>query len=272
MNNTPATQASPISSLKKALNAKSVQEQFKNAMADSAPLFIASLIDVVSSDNRLKECNPNDIIREALKAATLKLPINKSLGFAWLVPRKERGRMRPVFQIGYKGYIQLALRTGAYRYINAGPVYEGELVSQDKLTGEIDLSGEKKSDMIIGYFAHLETVNGFRKTVYGTVDDIIAHAKKFSQSYGKDFSAWTTNFDAMATKTMLTALLGKYGVMSVEIITALAEDNDDISETPNTGGGDKGEIYGGETIDIEPTKPPAGKEVNEKEPLPEMEF
>ena len=214
---------SAMASLKDALSQDSVKTQFQNALADNAPLFIASLIDVFGSDTYLQKCNPNKVIMEALKAATLKLPINKNLGFAYIVPYKDV----PQFQMGYKGYIQLAMRTGQYRYINADVVFDGELKNRDKLSGSIDLSGAKASDMIVGYFAHLETINGFRKTVYMTKDQMEEHGKKYSKSYNRQSSAWQTNFDAMALKTMIRLLLGKYGILSVDIVAALDADTAD---------------------------------------------
>jgi len=100
----------PIESMKSVINMPSVQEQFKNALADTAPLFIASLIDVFGSDGYLQQCEPKAVIMEALKAATLKLPLNKGLGFAYLLPFKNKGKMTPTFCVGWKGYVQLAMR------------------------------------------------------------------------------------------------------------------------------------------------------------------
>jgi len=203
-----------------------VQEQFKNALEENAPLFVASLIDVVSNDKVLQECSPKDLIREAFKAATLKLPINKGLGFAWIVPFREKGVPKPQMQIGYKGYIQLAQRTAQYRYINADIVYEGELKKADKLTGEINLNGEATGDKVIGYFAHIETTNGFRKTLYMTKAQIESHAKRYSKSFSQGFSPWKTNFDEMAMKTVINSLLKRYGILSVEMLGAFQGDDD----------------------------------------------
>lgn len=121
------------------------------------------------------------------------------------------------------------MRTGAYRYINADVVYEGELVKQDKLTGEIEIDGGKKiSDKKVGYFAFMETLNGFRKSLYMTTKELTAHATKYSKSYGNSSSTWTTDFDAMALKTCLRLMLGKYGIMSVEMQQAYVEDSNDV--------------------------------------------
>src|SRR5690606_14139389 len=115
----------PIDRLKAILSAESVQEQFRNALQENAGAFVASVIDLYNTDANLRLCDPSKVVMEALKAASLKLPINRQLGFAWIVPYKDKsGEYIPTFQLGYKGYIQLALRTGAYRYINADVVYE----------------------------------------------------------------------------------------------------------------------------------------------------
>ena len=217
-------QLTPVQRLKNALNAQSVQEQFRNALADSAPLFVASLIDIYGSDRNLQECEPRAVIMEALKAATLRLPINKNLGFAYIVPYKNKGKAEPQMQIGYKGLIQLAMRTGEYRYLNADVVYEGELKGYDKLTGHLDLSGEKKSDRVVGYFAYLELLNGFSKAVYWTKEQVIEHAKRFSKSYASQYSPWQTDFDSMALKTVLRNLITKWGIMSVEMVQAVDRD------------------------------------------------
>ena len=223
---TPAEQSkalAPVDRLKVVLAAPSVQEQFENALAEGRNLFVASLIDLYGSDSGLQACDPGAVVREALKAAVLKLPINRSLGFAWIVPYKGA----PQFQLGYKGYVQLAMRTGHYRVINADLVYEGELRGTDRLTGLIDLTGERKSDKVAGYFAYIETVNGFRKAIYWPRDRVEAHAKRYSPAFGVKEGPWQANFDSMAIKTMLRLLLSKYGLLSVELQRALEHDQDE---------------------------------------------
>lgn len=225
--NGKAVAARPIDRLKQILTAQSVQEQFKAVLAENAGAFVASIIDLYNTDRTLQACDPKSVVMEALKAASLKLPINKQLGFAWIVPYKDgkSGQYIPTFQLGYKGYIQLCMRTGAYKYINADAVYEGELVNQDKLTGEIEIDPEKRTgDKKIGYFAFIETLNGFRKTLYMSVEEVTKHAEQYSKSYGSKNSTWVTDFDAMALKTCLRLLLSKYGIMSVEMQKAYIED------------------------------------------------
>ncbi|WP_373325670.1 recombinase RecT [Sporomusa paucivorans] len=217
-------QLTPIDSLKQVLSTPSVREQFDNALKDNSALFTASLIDLYNGDKYLQECKPGQVVIEALKAATLKLPINKALGFAYIVPFKNKGVPTPTFILGYKGYIQLAMRTGFYKFLNADVVYEGEYKGKNKLTGEIDLSGAATSEKVVGYFAHMQMLNGFTKTVFWEHGKIIAHAKKYSKSYGNSSSAWSTNFDEMALKTVVRNLLSKYGYLSVEMMNAISED------------------------------------------------
>lgn len=264
-NQTQQVAKRPIDRLKTALYAPSIQQQFENALRDHKDAFVASVIDLYNSDSGLQECDPNALILEALKAATLKLPINKALGFSYIVKFNNSVKQAdgswlkvptPTFIPGYKGYIQLAMRTGQYETINADVVFEGELGRRDKLTGKINFDGEKKSDKIIGYFAHFELLNGFKKTLYVELDDIAKFAKRYSPSLkgdskitveglkklaGKDPTGigWSGNFDSMALKTVLRNLLSKYGYLSVEMQTVIADDikadsEDERDRTINT--------------------------------------
>lgn len=217
--NAPAP--SRMEQLKNILKASSVQEQFNNALKEKSGTFVASVIDLFNSDANLQQCDPKSVVMEALKAAVLNLPINKSLGFAYIVPYKKNGQQVPQFQPGYRGYIQLAMRTSQYRIINADVVLEGELRRKNKLTGEFDLSGDPVSDKIIGYFAHIEMINGFSKTFYMSKEQVTAHGRRYSKSFNNATSAWSTNFDEMAIKTVLRYLLSHYGFLSVEMLSAL---------------------------------------------------
>lgn len=245
--------------LKNMLNAPSVMEQFNNALAKSAPTFVASVIDLYNGDTNLQQCEPKAVVMEALKAAVLKLPINKALGYAFIIPfnnsvKDDKGnwvkKMVPTFQMGYKGFIQLAMRTGQYRTINADVVYEGELRKANKLTGEIAFDGEKKSDKVVGYFCYFELLNGFSKTLYMTVEQMAEHAKRYSKGLKKETTVesllnlsnlpvapdsktvgWMGNFHGMAVKTVIRNLLGKYGYLSVEMQQAIVNDTEgDTSE------------------------------------------
>lgn len=232
---TPAQsrQQTPTQQLSAMIAGRAMQEQFRNALGDNAGTFTASLIEMVASDQNLQKCPPAQIVAEALKAASMKLPVNKSLGFAYIIPYNNKGQgMTPTFQIGYKGLIQLALRTGQYRGINADVVYEGELIRADKLRGTINLDGERKSDKVVGYFAYIELVNGFSKTLYMSVEQVAHHAIQYSRSVPRGVTeeklreragqvptglGWWGNFDSMALKTVLRQLISKYGFMSIEM-------------------------------------------------------
>ncbi len=251
--------------LKDLLNATSIKEQFENALGKNYKMFIASVIDLFNSDSKLKECNPKQVVLEALKAAVFHLPINKSLGFAYIIPynnsyvkKDQYGRdvldqngrkiwekkMEPTFQLGYKGYIQLAMRTGQYRTINADVVYDGEVRKVSKLTGEIAFDGDKKSGKVIGYFCYFELLNGFSKTLYMTVEQMANHAKRYSKGLKKEVTVeqlisladmpvstddsktvgWLGNFHSMGVKTVVRNLLSKFGYLSVEMQTAIDDD------------------------------------------------
>jgi recombination protein RecT len=219
---------SPMQRLKVALSVESVQEQFKNALQENTGPFIASIIDLYGSDTYLQACEPAQVIMECLKAATLKLPINKQIGFAYIVPYKSNGVSVPQFQLGYKGYIQLAMRTGQYKFLNAGVIYEGIKVKRNILTGEVEFAGEPTSDKAQGYFAYMELLNGYSKNVYMTHDEVLKHAKRYSKSFDNKNSAWKTNFEEMAIKTATRKLLSHYGFLSTEMVTALGNDQDDV--------------------------------------------
>lgn len=224
-------QITKLDSLKRMLDAPSVQEQFKNALSENSGPFVASIIDLYNGDSYLQNCEPKAVIMEALKAAVLKLPINKSLGFAYIVPYKSNNQLVPQFQIGYRGLIQLAMRTGQYRIINADLVYEGEFRSRNKLTGEFDLGGMKKSDTVVGYFAYIELLNGFSKTLYMSKERVTQHAQKYSKSFGQPNGPWKKEFDAMAIKTVLRNLLSHYGFLSVDMVSAIDQDPEqDVSD------------------------------------------
>ena len=218
-------QKTPAQLMRSVVNAEASQALLKDSLKENAGAFAASVIDLYSSDTYLQNCAPQAVFAEVLKAVSLKLPINKQLWFAYIIPRRDHGVCKPVFQLGYKGYIQLCMRTGAYRYINAGPVYEGELKSVDKLSGAVDLSGEATSDAVIGYFAYMETLNGFRKCLYWSKEKLVRHVSRYSDSYKSGNKIWKDNFEEMATKTVLRYLLSHWGVMSTEMEQAFQADN-----------------------------------------------
>jgi recombinase, phage recT family len=213
---------SPINQMKELVNNTALNKMFKDALKENSGAFLSSLIDLYNSDTNLQKCKAKDVIMEALKAATLKLPINKQLGFAYIVPYKDV----PQFQLGYKGYIQLAMRTGQYQNLNAGIIYEGMEIKNNYLAGTIEIHGDKQSDNEIGYFAYFKLINGFEKCLYMSKEDITKHAQKFSKTYSFKGSSWQSNFSAMALKTVTRLLLSKYGILSTEMQTAITNEAD----------------------------------------------
>lgn len=238
----------PYQKLKTLVSSEEIQERFRQILGEKAPGFLASVINTVYLNDYLREAEPNSVLTSALKAAVLDLPIDPNLGFAWIIPYKDHGKPIAQFQMGYKGYIQLALRSGQYQAINAAPIYNGEQVVEDRLTGDIKLNGKKISDEVKGYVAYFRLTNGFEKYWYMSNEELELHAKKYSKSYqydlkdGKKSSLWNTNFDAMAKKTVLKLLISKYGIMSISMMSAFRKDDDDLSIRLSNDNGDEGEI------------------------------
>lgn len=207
--------------LQQLLSLPSIKRRFEELLDNAAPSFISSILTIFNSNPKLRECSPNSILSAAGIAAALKLPINPSLGFAFIVPYKGHAS----FQLGYRGFIQLAMRSGQYRTLNSNAVREGQIKEIDFETGDI-IRGEKISDEVVGYVAYMELINGFKKSLYMTVEELQAHAEKYSQSYaydvryGKRSSVWSTNFDAMAKKTVLKRLLNNFGIISIDLQSA----------------------------------------------------
>ncbi|MED1761530.1 recombinase RecT [Bacillus subtilis] len=216
-NSAPAQQQG--TTMKGLLSSPAVMNRFEEVLGKRASQFTASILSLYNGEKMLQKAEPMSVISSAMVAATLDLPVDKNLGYAWIVPYGGRAQ----FQLGYKGYIQLALRTGQYKFINCIPVHEGELQKWNPLTEEIEIDFEKReSDAVIGYAAYFELLNGFRKTVYWTKAQVEKHKKKFSKS---DFG-WKNDWDAMALKTVLKAILSKWGILSVEMQKAVIEDDE----------------------------------------------
>lgn len=207
----------------------SYRDRFNEIMGKRAPQFMASIINA-SAQYTLRDCEPKSVIAAACVAATLDLPIDKNLGFAHIVPYKTGGVKIAQFQMGYKGIIQLALRSGQYQRLNAGPVNKEVFVGYDEV-GEPRLDWTK-FDAIkataepAGYFAAWRLVNGFTKSVYWPKDVVESHAQRYSQAYRADKkdSPWFTDFPGMATKTVLMNGLRKWGILSVEMQKAIEHD------------------------------------------------
>lgn len=223
-------------------NSPAVKQKFSEVLDGNGQQFVASLLSIVTNNNLLAKATNESIMTAAMKAATLKLPIEPSLGMAYIVSYNRNEKQgntwvkinEAQFQMGYKGFIQLAQRSGQIRNINCDIVYKEEFLRYDKVYGTLHLKEEQvDSGEVEGYFASLELINGFRKMIFWKKEKVIAHAQKYSKTYDKqigDFKSgtpWKTEFDAMAQKTLIKELLSKYAPLSTELQEAIIADNED---------------------------------------------
>lgn len=205
------------------------QKAINNALGspEATKKFCADIISVVSQNPLLKECDAKTIISAGLTAQALKLPLSPTLGFCYLVPYKSKYGYVAQFQVGWKGFVQLGIRTNEYLKIGVRPVHKGEALGLDEFGDEI-VKFDHKYDLeeTVGYFAYIELIGGFKKTFYWTVEQCKAHARRYSKSYGNGSATdnWTNMFDAMAQKTVLKQLMSKYGIMSIDIQRAIETD------------------------------------------------
>lgn len=227
-----STKTGTLMMVKGYLNNEAIRNRFNEILKDKAPGFVQSIISLVSSSTNFNGVDPNTIIASAFQAATLDLPINPNLGFAYIIPYGRKAQ----FQMGYKGFIQLALRTGQYKTINATEICEGELVEFNRITGIITIDPEKKkSDKIIGYAAYFQLTNGFEKQIFMSYEDLLAHGRRYSKSFNSKEGLWQKNPHVMMLKTVLKLLLSKYGILSVQLEKAIQADQAIITEDEQTG-------------------------------------
>ena len=234
----PSQKALAVKNFQAVMNNSYYQTLLQNTLKENKGTFTTSLMELATSDEKLLQCAPNALMAEALKAASLHLPLNKQLGQCYILPFKNHGVMTPTLVVGTKGYLQLAMRTGKYETINSDVVYEGELKGYDKVTGNLDLSGVRTSNVPIGYFAYMKMKNGFSKLLYMSLDEVCLYAKQYSPTVKfsekatpaslkelalkqaasgvSDGVGWYSNFESMALKTVLRRLLSKWGELSVE--------------------------------------------------------
>lgn len=212
-----------------------VQQNLLSTLGDASrtKTFTSSLISAVSTNPALRECEGMSIISAALLGESLNLSPSPQLGHYYMVPFRDNktGTTKATFQLGWKGYYQLALRSGQYRNIDAVAIKEGELDHYDPITGEISIHAiddpiERENAKTIGYYAFFELVNGFKKSMYWSKEKMEAHAVKYSKGYAahKGYTFWEKDFDGMALKTMYRQLIGKYGIMSIDMQKAYAND------------------------------------------------
>jgi recombination protein RecT len=262
------------------LDGDKLRGRFNELLGERTPQFISSLVSMVNADQNLQRAfyeAPMSVIQSGLKAAAFDLPIDQSLGYAYIVPFKKnykddngewKSKSEATFILGWKGMNQLALRTGAYKTINVVDVREGELKSYNRLTEEVELDfieddEQRASKPVIGYVGYYRLVNGAEKTIYMTVKQIEAHEKKFRK--GKNMGwGWQNDWDAMARKTVYRQLIGKWGIMSITYQNAkegasLAQQMEDEYnlENPDTIDADYSTVVDqttGEVIDVVDTE------------------
>ena len=248
----------PTVSVQAYLRSDAVQQRIEALLKNRAGQFTTTLMSVLNQNAMLQQCEPQTVLSAAITAASMDLPINPNLGFAYIIPYNnnqkveekyndakgvERTRTKWVttveaqFQMGYKGFIQLAQRSGHYKTINSTDVREGEIKSFDRLSGEfefnwIDDRKERDKQPIVGYVAYFRLNTGFEKTLYMEVDDLKTHAKKYSKSYAKGYGLWAEadGFEFMALKTVLKLLISKFGPMNTELQQAILADQSEVGD------------------------------------------
>ena len=257
------TGVSVTTQVKQLISSDAVKKKFAEVLGQKAPQFLASITNTVAGSTQLKKCSANSIMSAAFVAATYDLPIDSNLRFSAIVPYNEsiynpQTRQwdkvpKAQFQMMYKGFTQLAIRSGYYDKMNYAVVYEDELVKYNPITGEIEFvtdfsqctqrnAGDESK--VVGYYAWFRLKTGFSQELYMSTAAVDNHAKKYSQAYrydikeGKKSSKWTTDFEAMALKTVIKLLLSKWGILSVDMQRAIQDDQKIYDEDGNGTYGD----------------------------------
>lgn len=223
----------------------SVKSKFAEMLGKRAPQFITSVLQIATSSDKLQKADPLSIYNSAAVAATLDLPLNNNLGFAWIVAYGSAAQ----FQMGWKGYVQLAQRSGQYLKLNVVEVYESQFKGWNSLTEELDADFKAEpSGKVVGYCAYFKLINGFEKVVYWSVDKVTKHGKKYSKSFS--FGPWKDEFDKMAKKTVLKNMLSTWGILSIEMQKAMVFDQAVINDAET-----EDVQYVDATSEIEPITP-----------------
>lgn len=224
------------------LTADAVKEQINKVVGSkNGTRFISSIVSAVNNNKELQTCSNSSILSAALLGESLNLSPSPQLGQYYLVPFNNKDGKVAQFQLGYKGYIQLAIRSGQYKKINVLAIKEGELVRYDPLNEEIEVNliedeEEREKAPTIGYYAMFEYTNSFKKAMYWSKEKMEAHAIKYSAGYaadkrkGNQYTFWSKDFDGMAYKTMLRQLISKWGIMSIDLVTAIDADMAIVNE------------------------------------------
>lgn len=240
----------PYEGIKKYMKSDAVKERFMEIMnQQEASVYISSALIAVANSEALQKCEPASIFISAFRAALLRLSVDPSLGRAYIVPYGGKA----VFVPGYKGLVEMAARTGKYRVIHCAEIHEGLTVEEDILTGVHTITGSRTSRKVQGYLAYFEMMTGFKKSLYMTIDEIHAHARKYSKGYDNPKGLWKSNPTVMEKKTPLRLLLTQWGQFSSVETEAIKTD----------------ELNGGQVIDGLAVDAPSIEEVlAEPEPEP----
>jgi recombination protein RecT len=252
------------------INSDGYKRMINNTLGNpqKAARFVTAITSAVSTNPALAECEASTIVSAGLLGEGLNLSPSPQLGQYYLVPFNDKKNNRKVaqFQLGYKGYIQLAIRSGQYKKLNVLPIKEGELISFNPLEEEIEVQliedeTAREQAATIGYYAMFEYTNGFKKAMYWSKQKMESHAEKYSQGYRahKGYTFWEKDFDAMACKTMLRQIISKWGIMSIEMQKALENDMGVISENGTV-----------DYIDAPAEEAPIQAEVVDAQPTPEQ--
>lgn len=230
--------ANNLPQLKSALNAPSVRQKFEEMLGKRSSQFMTSITSVVSNNALLQKADVNSIIMGSAVAASMDLPLNANLGYAALVPFNSKDGCFAQLQVMVKGWTELFLRSGQCQAIICETVYEGQLVKKNKFTGEYVFAEDAKiSDKIVGFMAYFRLTNGFEKYEYMTIEEIKAHAQKFSQTFRRGSGIWKDHFEEMAKKTVLKRLITKWAPKSIEMQRMAMFDqsivNGDINDIDN---------------------------------------
>lgn len=218
-----------------------VRQKFQDMLGKKAQGFITSVLQIVSTNGNLAKADPHTVYHAAATAATLDLPLNNNLGFAYIVPYKTKqadGTYKDVaqFQMGYKGFIQLSQRSGQFLTMNSTDVRKGEIKSHNRLTDEIAFAwvedqAERLKLPVIAYVSYFKLLNGFEKIKLMYIDEIKQHGAKYSKTFAQKFGLWTTDFDGMAHKTVTKLLLSKFAPLSIEMQKAIIADQAVINDS-----------------------------------------
>lgn len=222
--------------IKEYFNKDNIQSKLKELLGARAPQFATTILQICNGNEQLKEAEPQSVFNAACLAATMNLPINPNLGYAYILPYKDNraNKVLAQFQVGYKGFIQLAQRSGRFKLINATDVKDGELIRYDRHTGELEFDfiqniSERSKAKTVGYVSYFRLDNGFENSLYMPIEDVEIHAKKYSQTYKKGFGKWSDDFDKMALKTVLKLNLSKNAPLSIDLEKAIIADQSHIA-------------------------------------------